>query len=161
MRSLVALGYRGTNQGQGPTGLLALPLLVDKVLQLSQLWVQHKVPAWKENRHREREREESNEPERKKERGNRRSTVNVIIILFYALIMLFTGKTFFIFLLHKLFRVWEREGERRRRKRAMNECEMRPKRAAIKTYDASKFLTSHAAKPAGYYLPQLCSHKIR
>lgn len=50
VRSLVARGYGGTDQGQGPAGLLALPLIVDKVLQLSQLWIQHKVPAWEGNK---------------------------------------------------------------------------------------------------------------
>lgn len=43
--SLVALSYRGTNQGQGTTGPLTLPLLIDKVVQLSQIRIQNKVPA--------------------------------------------------------------------------------------------------------------------
>lgn len=43
--SLVALSYRGTDQGQRPAGLLTLPLLVDKVVQLAQIGVQEKVPA--------------------------------------------------------------------------------------------------------------------
>lgn len=45
VRSLVALSYRGTNQGQGTTGPLTLPLLIDKVVQLSQIRIQNKVPA--------------------------------------------------------------------------------------------------------------------
>lgn len=43
--SLVALSDRGSDQGQRPAGLLALPLLVDKVVQLAQIGVQEKVPA--------------------------------------------------------------------------------------------------------------------
>lgn len=43
--SLVAPSYRGTDQGQRPAGLLTLPLLVDKVVQLAQIGIQEKVPA--------------------------------------------------------------------------------------------------------------------
>lgn len=37
VRRLVALGHRGADQGQGAARLLALPLLVHEVVQLSQL----------------------------------------------------------------------------------------------------------------------------
>lgn len=43
--SLVALSDRGADQGQRPAGLLTLPLLVDKVVQLAQVRIQEKVPA--------------------------------------------------------------------------------------------------------------------
>lgn len=43
--SLVARSYRGADQGQRPAGLLALPLLVDKVVQLAQIGIQEEVPA--------------------------------------------------------------------------------------------------------------------
>lgn len=42
---LVARGYRGTDEGQRPSRLLDFPLLVDEVLQLAELGIQHKVPA--------------------------------------------------------------------------------------------------------------------
>lgn len=45
VRRLVALSYRGTNQGQGTAGLLTLPLLIHIVVQLSHIWIQNKVPA--------------------------------------------------------------------------------------------------------------------
>lgn len=104
VRSLVARRHRGADQRQRTTGLLALPLLIDKVLQLSQLWIQHKIPAQEEKAERENEVKKVMNQGKDRGTGNGRSTVTVIIIiLFYALIILFTGKNvFYIFLLHKL-----------------------------------------------------------
>lgn len=54
------------------------------------------------------------DPRERRREGNRGSTVNVIIILFYALIIAacLLVKLFFIFLLNQLFRMWERVRKR-------------------------------------------------
>lgn len=49
VRRLVAGSHRGPKQGQRPAWLLAPSLLVDKIVQLSRLCIQHKVPAQRED----------------------------------------------------------------------------------------------------------------
>lgn len=114
MRSLVARCHRGADQRQRATGLLALPLLIDKVLQLSQLWIQHKIPAQEEKAERENEVKKVMNQGKDRGTGNGRSTVTVIIIiLFYALIILFTGKKLFLYIpaAQTLCRMWKRIGK--------------------------------------------------
>ncbi len=49
---LIAWGHRGADEGQGPSWLLVLTVLVDEILKLAELRVQHKIPAWQTERRR-------------------------------------------------------------------------------------------------------------